>query len=798
MNRDMEFEITRDMTEGQHFHSELEVLFVIEGEVSVHMKETVFHLKNEDVIVFNSGILHEVKNDHQAIVCTVKYDYALIAEILKNQNSIFVCNSLIDNERDYGKVRDVFHRLIYQYIRQSDRNICLPRSLMYLLLDSLIEDFRMPDAAEAMKEAEDDVRLQQILQYVSGHFRTGISLKELADSLFVSASTLSRFFKRQTGIYFADYVNQMKCRYAAHDLVFTKNNITKVAVDAGFSNPSVFNKVFREIYEMTPGEYRGLWQKEQKKESGDQKLAEKLRLELREREPELNPSLRRGNEIAVSADAGQAVPCQKFWNRVINMGSVYSLTLANVQYHTVYLAEHLGISHVRLWSVFSQKLMITDGIHIGNYNYDILDSVLDFLVTHHIHPFFDFGRRPDAVLKSENQPVFYGVECVEFQTQRAWEAMFEDFVRHVVKRYGREEVNQWIFEISFDLMHESSSRYYEGENYSAADVFLHAYRTVKSYCPKALVGGPGAIIDCRPDFMLEFGRQVKKRGTVPDFVSFLLFPYHSQLENDRFVNYRVTKESYEPDSVKDMHSLMEKAGLGECPLYVTEWNLTLSNRNYLNDSCFRGAYVVKKISELWGQTDLLGIWTGSDWLSSYYDTNSIANGGNGLLTKDSIRKPAYFALRFLNDLGEELIEKGDHYIITKKGQNYSILCYNFKWYSVRYFMNEEGMDAPDRMEDIFENRDPVELKVTLQNMPENMRYVIKSRTVNEECGSLLNEWQKFQYDHRLTSQDVKYIRQSCFPRMRMERQTVKQGKLTVQKTLLPHEITIIHINEDDL
>ena len=36
----------------------------------------------------------------------------------------------------------------------------------------------------------------------------------------------------------------------------TEKNVTQIAVDSGFSNLSAFNRVFREMYHMTPSDYR--------------------------------------------------------------------------------------------------------------------------------------------------------------------------------------------------------------------------------------------------------------------------------------------------------------------------------------------------------------------------------------------------------------------------------------------------------------------------------------------------------------------------------------------------------------
>ena len=66
------------------------------------------------------------------------------------------------------------------------------------------------------------------------------------------------------------------------------------------------------------------------------------------------------------------------------------------------------------------------------------------------------------------------------------------------------------------------------------------------------------------------------------------------------------------------------------------------NRNYLNDSCFRSAYLTAKTVELWGMTDMTAVMGGTDWVSNYIDTNKVLNGGVGILTKDTIGKPAFY------------------------------------------------------------------------------------------------------------------------------------------------------------
>ena len=149
------------------------------------------------------------------------------------ENFVFLCNSVSDTQSSYNELRNIFQELVYQEVRQTRKTECLKESLILKLLDCLIENYQLDNKAEALKLSENDLRMQQIFQYVHNNFQYGVNLSKLAEQMYVSTSTLSIFFKKQTGIYFADYVNQTRIRYAMQELLYTEKNIMKIAVDCG-------------------------------------------------------------------------------------------------------------------------------------------------------------------------------------------------------------------------------------------------------------------------------------------------------------------------------------------------------------------------------------------------------------------------------------------------------------------------------------------------------------------------------------------------------------------------------------
>ena len=789
------FTIIKGKREDYHFHSEVEVIFVVEGQIDLKIKDVVQTLMREDIVLVNSGVLHEIKCSDDAIYCKASYSYDMLTEILQESYIMFFCNSITDGNNSYAKLKSIFHNLIYEYIRKSRKTLCMQNSLLLTLLDCLIENFLI-DTKEYSAD-ESDLRLQTIYQYVNKNFKVGVSLSDLADEMYVSTSTLSRFFKKQTGLYFSDYVNRVKCRYAIHELLYTHKNITKIAMDGGFSNPSAFNKIFRDLYGVSPSEYRKAKRMEDKSQhiENDDELS--LRKELILKEPYLNPSVHVQPEKHVKvSDRNPGNDYIHSWNKVINVGSAENLTMASVQAHALMMTEAIGYSHLRIWNVFAKNMMITDGKSIGDYNYDMLDTVLDFIVNNRLHPYIDFGRRPDAIIKSENQPMLWQDKGIDFQSEEIWRAAFEDFIKHIISRYGKDEVNQWIFEVSFDRNHIKDNQYFMGNGADHVEqfrVYGYIYNTIKGLCPDALVGGPGGVVDVNQQFLEKFLRLCIESDNIPDFVSFILFPYETHMENDTPITYRSTDRKNAIHMVEDIQGIVSKLGLKDTPLYVTECNNTIACRNYLNDSCYRAAYYVNLIAEIGEKVDMVAPWIVSDWVSNYYDFRGLVVGGPGIISKDSIKKPAFYALEYMEYLGNKILAQGDNYIVTKKGEDYYIACFNYKWYGVNYFVDDNANMSIEKINEVFENKDELRLSFGIEDMDKDTEYVIKMRTVNSEHGSILNEWKTLSYETKLTGPDIQYIKHRCIPGIQIEKKKAVNRVLEFSKVLEPHEVTFIHI-----
>lgn len=98
--------------------------------------------------------------------------------------------------------------------------------------------------------------VEQCRDYVQKHYREKIYLDDIADTLGVSASYLSRLFSKETGERLQDYITRVRIERAANLLTYSNESLSKIAEYVNFPSQSYFGKVFREQKQLSPRKYR--------------------------------------------------------------------------------------------------------------------------------------------------------------------------------------------------------------------------------------------------------------------------------------------------------------------------------------------------------------------------------------------------------------------------------------------------------------------------------------------------------------------------------------------------------------
>ena len=222
-----------------------------------------------------------------------------------------------------------------------------------------------------------DPAVLRMIHYVHANYRTDLSLRTISDQLFISPSWASKIFLKGTGEHFLAYVKRIRLESAKHELEQTDHAVTQVAMDNGFSTPSAFNRDFKNAFGMTPKEHRSLYRK--RPETAMTKGQERNRLrQILEENQALSASDLKKQQV-IHADTENMHVWKKSRNEVLNAGPAHALASASLQKQILFLTDRLGITYLRIWNVFSPRLMVL-GNAPGQYNFTFLDEMISHRV----------------------------------------------------------------------------------------------------------------------------------------------------------------------------------------------------------------------------------------------------------------------------------------------------------------------------------------------------------------------------------------------------------------------------------
>jgi xylan 1,4-beta-xylosidase len=202
---------------------------------------------------------------------------------------------------------------------------------------------------------------------------------------------------------------------------------------------------------------------------------------------------------------------------------------------------------------------------------------------------------------------------------------------------------------------------------------------------------------------------------------------------------------------------------------------------------------LKSIIDSIGDVNVLGYWLGSDIFAEFYDSQVLLNGGCGLISKDGIKKPAFYAFDLLNNLGKYLLGKDTNSILTSGSHNdYFIACHNYRHLNYKYYLKQEDDISIQKQYQMFEDNEELKIIYQIQNI-QSGNYQVKIYSVNSKNGSVQDEWKNMSIDTHLSKKEVDYLNRICTPRIFIKTCAVNDGVLVLETKLLPQEIQHIHI-----
>ena len=99
-------------------------------------------------------------------------------------------------------------------------------------------------------------KMTDAYNYIRENYFKPISLAKIAKAARMSPFSFSRYFKKNCGAGFIEYLNRVRMNKACYLLRETEYQVNEIASECGFSSISNFNKQFRKLESYSPRDYR--------------------------------------------------------------------------------------------------------------------------------------------------------------------------------------------------------------------------------------------------------------------------------------------------------------------------------------------------------------------------------------------------------------------------------------------------------------------------------------------------------------------------------------------------------------
>jgi len=250
-----------------HFHPEYELVLNILSNGTRIIGDSVELFDQYDMVLIAGSIPHSWnyyksdKNLPEKHGIMVHFKQASLGEALLSQHEMHSVRELLRQaERGIGfSVEDA--KTAEQHLVRMINNKGIDKIIDFFNTLRILcnAEKKIFLCSENYKQAYDErgnKRMADIYTYIRENYFKPISLEKISKIARMSPFTFSRFFKKNCGAGFVEYLNRVRTNKACYLLRETDYQVHDIAVECGFASISNFNKQFRKTEGISPRDYR--------------------------------------------------------------------------------------------------------------------------------------------------------------------------------------------------------------------------------------------------------------------------------------------------------------------------------------------------------------------------------------------------------------------------------------------------------------------------------------------------------------------------------------------------------------
>jgi xylan 1,4-beta-xylosidase len=379
----------------------------------------------------------------------------------------------------------------------------------------------------------------------------------------------------------------------------------------------------------------------------------------------------------VRVDIDPAAPAHPFphvWETMMGSGRAALALRAAYRRDLSLVKAATGLGYVRFHGIFHDELGVYGEDRYGRpaYDFQYVDQIYDGLLASGVRPAVELGFMPrDLALRPDHHPFWYRPIVAPPKSYDKWAALIQAFARHLVERYGIDEVATWYFEV----WNEPNLDFWTGDPKQASyfELYDHTARALKAVDARLRVGGPATA---QTAWVPAFIAHTQQAHVPVDFVS-----THIYGDEDPVLvfgpGHETAARGYDLvcPSIRKVHDEIAASARPDLPLQISEFNATSNSRDPKLASPFMGPWLARTIRDCDGLAEVMSYWTFSDVFEEQGVLTQPFADGFGLVGLGGVPKPVFGAFALLHRLGtERLASAADNVLVTRRADGTLVLA----------------------------------------------------------------------------------------------------------------------------
>ena len=443
--------------------------------------------------------------------------------------------------------------------------------------------------------------------------------------------------------------------------------------------------------------------------------------------------------------------------------------------HLKIVQKTINFKYIRGHGLFCDDVGIyreceMDGKTSTFYNFTYLDRIMDTYLENGIRPFIELGFMPEG-LKSGEQTIFYWKGNVTPPVSyEKWAELITNTLNHLIDRYGRDEVITWPIEV----WNEPNIPFWAGTMEEYFKLYDYSARAVKSVDERIQIGGPAICGIDTERWLRGFFEFCINNNSPLDFITRHCYTANDPTNRGHYIYHTMREPTIMIEELKETRKIMaDYPPIANMPLHITEFNTSYVPLCPVHDTDYNAAFIARILSEAGEYADSYSYWTFSDVFEEMDVPKAVFHGGFGLLALNSIKKPTFYTFEFFSNAGEEMLYRDDNLIVTKSGNKYVIIGWN--WHDMR-----DHKQSPD-----------IDYVLTLPSIGKQAHLLRKD--VGGEHGNPLKTWSNMGKPRSLSKEQVRILKASGEPLQTDEKLFEQNGNYEVKVTISCNHLCMLEI-----